>query len=257
MRIWNKDNPSAKISDEAWEDEDEQQMSIYDEPQSRTGRILGKSVYAVLAICLLAVAGVAAATWADNAELAVTDTESSTTAITAASRQTTTVTEVKTTTAAMQEAAATAAASTESEETTTVKTTLFIRPFGNHVLTAFSHEPLFNATMGDYRVHLGTDYAGDRGDTVKALADGTVNAVLKDTLWGYVIELDHENGIISRYCGVKSDLAVGDAVALGDEIGTLDEIPCEADSQPHLHLELFQNGEAVDPTSLLGGQVES
>ena len=43
---------------------------------------------------------------------------------------------------------------------------------------------------------------------------------------------------------------------MGDLIGTLTEIPCEAEDGAHLHLEITVNGEYVNPVEAIGRDVK-
>lgn len=81
---------------------------------------------------------------------------------------------------------------------------LFVLPLSNEVLLPFSEEPVFSQTMQDWRVHSGTDFKGELGQDVKAVADGTITKVETDPLWGAVIEIDHGFNIVSRYCGATA-----------------------------------------------------
>lgn len=250
------------MKDERERDDLDNTEEAEQEEQSRKGLFVGRGFYTVLAICLLAVVGVAAATFVDNRDSIPLDTAQGET--TAAPTRVVSAAP-STTTAAAAAAAPTAAPMTDSaaEKTTAAQTTaaektsaLFILPLSNDILTPFCSEPVFNETMGDYRTHTAVDFGGKENQTVRALAQGTVTDVSEDAMWGHCLTLDHGGGITSRYCGVTTALKTGDSVQVGDEIGSLSGVPCESLLAPHLHLELYKNGEAVDACALLGGQVE-
>ena len=211
--------------------------------QQNRARKAGKGFFAVLAICLIAAGGVAVMNFTSQPSPVADPTDETTTA---QSPSTTT--------------AAPAAAATAYEPPTTVLTTtatteapsdLFVSPLGSSVVAAFSEDPVYSETMGDYRAHLGVDFAGDDGDRVRALADGTVCAFENDTLWGGYLTIEHGGEIVSVYRGIRAAVDIGDEVSVGDDIGTLDSIPCESAMGPHLHLELYQNGDAIDVATLL------
>ena len=87
---------------------------------------------------------------------------------------------------------------------------LFILPLTNEVCGVFSNDqPVYSKTMNDWRVHNGVDFVGTEGQTVKALADGTIQTLEEDPLWGKVITIDHGFGIQSRYCGVNPSVKEG------------------------------------------------
>ncbi|MDO4155127.1 MAG: M23 family metallopeptidase, partial [Clostridia bacterium] len=108
-------------------------------------------------------------------------------------------------------------------------------------------------TMGDWRVHNGVDFRGTVGDQVRAVNNGVVKAVYDDVLWGTVVEIDHGDGLVARYCGLGkgSTAAVGDKVKINDRIGNLGSIPVESADEVHLHFEMRQDGTAVDPMPIL------
>lgn len=114
---------------------------------------------------------------------------------------------------------------------------------------AFSGDTLvYNATLGDWRTHNGTDYTAAAGADVFAVAAGEVSAVYTDALWGTVVEVTSADGTLWKYCGLdKAAPARGDRVAGGDVLGTLAEaLPAEADGGAHLHLERLQDGRWTD-----------
>lgn len=150
---------------------------------------------------------------------------------------------------------------TTTKATTTTTTTaqsnaLYVLPLTNTVQKAFSLEaPQYSDTMGDWRLHTGTDYAGEQGQSVKAIAAGEVVKVVDDPLWGGVVVIDHGVGVQSRYCGVTSSVQVGDRVEICEPIGVLSEIPCEAVQSAHLHLEILVDGQPVDPVAAIALEV--
>ncbi len=149
----------------------------------------------------------------------------------------------------------------ERSETTTVKTEgnkpysgSFLLPMGNDIIKDYSNgEMVYSDTMGDWRVHNGIDFAGSAGNDVIAVSDGRIFKVYEDSFWGTVAEIDHGNGMIVRYCGLKSGsvLPEGGDVKKGDKIGSLGHIPVELVDSDHLHLEVLIDGEIADPLEAL------
>ena len=69
-------------------------------------------------------------------------------------------------------------AAAEPEPAVTVSAPVYVRPVSGAVLTPFSGDTLlFQPTMGDWRVHAGTDFSAEAGETVLALTDGTVQQI--------------------------------------------------------------------------------
>lgn len=146
---------------------------------------------------------------------------------------------------------------TKKTTTTTISAPhLYLLPLTNTVQKEFSADgPLYCKTMRDWRLHLGTDFAGEEGQTVKAVTRGTVVTVKNDPLWGGVVEIDHGVGVITRYCGVKATVKVGDKIDMGQAIGNLQSVPCECAQSAHLHLEMIVDGTPIDPVAAIGLEV--
>ena len=126
-------------------------------------------------------------------------------------------------------------------------------PVGQKVLKRFSDGvPVFSDTMQDWRVHSGVDLEAAQGESVKAMAEGTVQEVLEDPLLGKIAVITHGD-IDAWYCGLGDKVLVekGSTVTAGQEIGTVGECPCESAAASHLHLEMKKDGEWIDPLSRL------
>jgi murein DD-endopeptidase MepM/ murein hydrolase activator NlpD len=104
------------------------------------------------------------------------------------------------------------------------------------------------------RLHLGVDIIADKGSAVVACGDGVVTNIYSDLSLGTVVEIDHSNGIVARYCGLGDDLTVkiDDHVSASQKIGTLGIIPGESADTPHLHFEILKNGKQVSPLETMG-----
>ena len=215
--------------------------------KSERKRRTGRGFFTALALCLIAIGGVAASTFSETVHHPTTDTSA-----------TTTVPTVRTTEipAAAPTVASTVTTSTvATTEATTAPTeppALTALPLNGAILTPFSERPLYNKTMADYRAHTALDLGGEEGQSVMVIAEGTVSATEEDPLWGPTVTVDHGEGVISVYRGVSATVPQGAHVDVGNVIGKLAAIPSEAHLGPHLHLELYHQGTAVDPASLLG-----
>lgn len=144
---------------------------------------------------------------------------------------------------------------TASEQTTAAKTVSqrFVLPLSGEVSKKFSlTQPQYSKTMGDWRVHTGTDFVGTQGQDVCSVGNGTVSKVYSDTKWGYVIEIDY-GSFTARYCGLAQEGAVGidEKVSTGEVIGKLTAIPIEEQDGVHLHFEAIKDGVCVDPSTVL------
>ena len=116
--------------------------------------------------------------------------------------------------------------------------------------------PVFSATMNDYRVHRGIDFACAPGTPVLAAADGTVESVAKDPMMGWTVTLSHNGGAETRYAGLSEESVniakAGDKVLSGQVIGASGETALiESAEENHLHFELSVGGKVVDPADYM------
>jgi murein DD-endopeptidase MepM/ murein hydrolase activator NlpD len=88
------------------------------------------------------------------------------------------------------------------------------------------------------------------GEPVRTTADGTVSAAGWSGGYGRSIDVDHGNGVSTRYAHLSSiDVRVGQGVKTGQIIGRLGT--SGRSTGPHLHYETRVRGEAVDPQKFL------
>jgi hypothetical protein len=100
------------------------------------------------------------------------------------------------------------------------------------------------------RSHHGLDIAAPLGTPVRAPADGKITRAEKLEAYGYLMEVTHEGGILTRYAQLDGfEAKVGDEVRAGETIARLGS--SGRSTGPHLHLEVFVNGERVDPASVV------
>lgn len=125
-------------------------------------------------------------------------------------------------------------------------------PVSGAAISPFSGDMLVkNETLGDWRTHNGIDISAPIGSVVTASSDGIVTDVRTDPLWGNVVEVTSGDYVMT-YAGLSDDImvSVDMPVSVGDTIGSVGEIPCELSLEPHLHFDVKQNGQYVDPASL-------
>lgn len=98
--------------------------------------------------------------------------------------------------------------------------------------------------------HTGIDLRQDTGSDVLAAAAGTVTSVGWNGAYGLMVDVDHGNGLVTRYAHlsralvregdvVKPQAALGRSGASGRTTGA------------HLHYELRMNGEPIDPNRMI------
>lgn len=101
-----------------------------------------------------------------------------------------------------------------------------------------------------YEFHPGMDIDGERGDTVLAPANGTVIKAGWTGGYGNMIEIDHGNGLTTRYGHLsKLEANVGDTISRGQLIGYVGSTG--RSTGPHLHYELRLNDKPINPRHFL------
>jgi murein DD-endopeptidase MepM/ murein hydrolase activator NlpD len=99
-------------------------------------------------------------------------------------------------------------------------------------------------------MHTGLDLHGETGDPVRATADGKVTTAGWSGGYGRVVDIDHGNGLSTRYGHLSSiDVRVGQSIRTGQIIGKIGSTG--RSTGPHLHYETRVRGEAVDPNKFL------
>ena len=123
------------------------------------------------------------------------------------------------------------------------------------VTKAYSEEAVYNKTLRDHRAHTGCDFAAEPGENVYAMCGGTVKNISVSELYGVIIEVDSGDYVIC-YCGLDTEFVVekGDEVAAGDTIGTVGQVPCESEDEPHVHIEIRVGERTVDPLSVIDSE---
>jgi murein DD-endopeptidase MepM/ murein hydrolase activator NlpD len=99
-------------------------------------------------------------------------------------------------------------------------------------------------------MHTGIDFRGDTSDPIRATASGTVTIAGWSGGYGKMVEIDHGNGLATRYGHLSEiDVDVGDTVHAYAVVGRLGSTG--RSTGPHLHYEVRVKGEAVDPQKFL------
>ena len=104
-------------------------------------------------------------------------------------------------------------------------------------------------------MHTGIDFRGNVGEGVRATASGTVTAAGWSGGYGRMVEIDHGNGLSTRYGHLSEiEVKVGQSVKIGQVVGRLGSTG--RSTGPHLHYETRIDGEAVDPDRFLRAGVK-
>lgn len=128
-------------------------------------------------------------------------------------------------------------------------------PVSGEIERGYTVEALaYDVTMSDWRTHDGVDIAATLGEVVVAAADGTVESVYNDDLYGTTVVISHSGGVKTIYSNLADTptVAAGDTVKGGDVIGSVGKTAvCEIGQGTHLHFAATVDGKTADPMSLL------
>lgn len=102
-------------------------------------------------------------------------------------------------------------------------------------------------TFAPTRSHYGTDIVAPKGSLIKATQKGTVLVATWSADTGHMLAIQHENNVVSFYKHNASLLKkTGDMVQAGEGIAIIGNTG-EMTEGPHLHFELWFNGQAINP----------
>ena len=110
----------------------------------------------------------------------------------------------------------------------------------------------YDPFTGRRAFHSGQDFAAPSGTPIRASAGGTVIVAGYHHEYGNKVEIDHGNGLVTRYAHAsKLFVKEGDVVTPGQNIAAVGSTG--RSTGPHLHFEILENGEFVDPVLYLAG----
>ena len=125
-----------------------------------------------------------------------------------------------------------------------------------------SHRPVQGARLGSafgnrvdpfnkhLAFHSGLDFSIRSGTDVVAAAGGRVRSAQRHSGYGNLLEIDHGNGLFTRYAHLsRFYVKAGDVVTPGQRIAAVGSTG--RSTGPHLHFEVQHNGRFVDPQRFL------
>lgn len=102
----------------------------------------------------------------------------------------------------------------------------------------------------EIEMHKGIDFAGKLGSDVVAVGGGIVTQAAVNGNYGYVVEIDHGNGYMTRYGHNETILVkAGELVERGQVIAKLGNTG--RSTGPHVHFEVLKEGVRVDPIKFI------
>lgn len=136
-----------------------------------------------------------------------------------------------------------------------VKELQFSAPVAGEIIKDFARDTLiYSNTLEEWTIHNGIDIKADKMSVVTSSEAGTVESIKNDPRYGLTVTISHENGFKTIYSNLLTTEFVSEkeAVEKGQTIGTVGESASfEVADEPHLHFEMYKDGEVVNPTIYL------
>jgi murein DD-endopeptidase MepM/ murein hydrolase activator NlpD len=105
---------------------------------------------------------------------------------------------------------------------------------------------------GRTALHTGLDFPADTGTPILAAAGGVVLLTQHHPAYGNMVEVDHGNGLVTRYAHASKLLVrAGDIVKRGQPIAAVGSTG--RSTGPHLHFEVLVDSVPQDPAKFLAG----
>lgn len=102
-------------------------------------------------------------------------------------------------------------------------------------------------------LHTGLDFPADMGTPIMAAAGGVVLSAGSHPQYGQLVELDHGNGVVTRYAHTSKMLVKqGDLIRRGQKIAEVGNTG--RSTGPHLHFEVLVEGVQQNPAKFLASK---
>jgi murein DD-endopeptidase MepM/ murein hydrolase activator NlpD len=109
---------------------------------------------------------------------------------------------------------------------------------------------------GELKDHLGVDLAARKGQAIAAAAPGVVLRAGWNGAHGYQVEVQHAERVVTRYSHLSRVLVEpGEILERGDVLGLAGDTGLA--TGVHLHFELWEDGQPMDPLEGLGAADEA
>jgi len=119
---------------------------------------------------------------------------------------------------------------------------------GRHISSGFGYRN--DPFAGAPAFHAGLDFKGPIGEPIYAAARGKVAFVGRRQGYGNIVEIDHGNGLRTRYAHMSAfRIRVGEPVRAGQLIGAVGNTG--RSTGPHLHFEVRLHNQPVNPRPFL------
>ena len=128
----------------------------------------------------------------------------------------------------------------------------FEAPVSGDIIKDFAIDNLiYSTTLEEWTTHSGIDIKSEKTSIVTASEKGVVESIKNDPRYGLTITISHDNGFKTIYSNLLTAEFVSEKeeVEKGQTIGTIGQTASfEVADEPHLHFEMYKDGELVNPT---------
>jgi len=108
-----------------------------------------------------------------------------------------------------------------------------------------------------YMQNTGIDYISENTFDVVSILEGTVINIKDDETVGKIIEIKHSNDLVSSYQSLSEiSIKKGDVVTQGQVIGKSGSNELDKELGNHLHFELYDNGQSVNPNNYINKELQ-
>ena len=109
-----------------------------------------------------------------------------------------------------------------------------------------------------YMPNTGILYSSDEQFDVVAVSDGTISSIKEDEILGYIVEIEHDNNLITLYQSIKDVVVVeGSTIKQGEKIATSGPNHLENEKENCLHFEVYKDGSLLNPESIYNIDIEN
>ena len=127
---------------------------------------------------------------------------------------------------------------------------LALRPITSSARMSSGFGYRIHPVTGKSQFHKGMDFAAPIGTPIYATGNGVVTFSGWGTGYGRYVEVDHGNGTVTRYAHTSANYVnVGDTVYANQQIAAVGNTGRSTGA--HLHYEVRQNGQAINPQTYL------
>lgn len=103
-----------------------------------------------------------------------------------------------------------------------------------------------------YMPNTGILYSSEEEFEIVSILDGKVSSIKTDDILGNIIEIEHNNNIVTIYQSVKDvKIKEGDTIKQGDIIALSGSNKLEDEKNNCLHFEVYKDGSLINPLNFL------